>query len=61
MKVYTIAMVRVYKTYLKYEANTQEEALEMFNKDTDKYAVELEQCNAHEISVTIVDEDDTRI
>ena len=61
MKVYTIRMIRVYETYLHYEANDREEALEMFNQDTEKYAVELAQCNAHEISVTIVDENDSQI
>lgn len=44
MATYNITMRRVYETSLQYEAQSEKEAMEKFEADSSKYAVELEQC-----------------
>jgi len=44
MATYNITMRRVYETFLQYEAESEKEAMEKFEADDSKYAVELKQC-----------------
>lgn len=44
MATYTVTMRRVYETVLEYNAQSEKEAMEKFEADKEKYAVELEQC-----------------
>lgn len=45
LKTFNVKMTRVYETIIEVRASTESEALVLAEKENNKFALEMEQCN----------------